>query len=288
MKIPLTTRIRLKDYKSLLTESLPQIGVAFLAAGIARIDWILLGLFSTPEAIAEYSFAYRVYEISPLPLLIIAPILLARFSRFYANKPDRSVNDKKTELSMLVRAEMIAATFIPLLLNVIWTPAIDSLTADKYGAVNWHIFLILSFCVPFGYIINILWSALFAQDRLKLILKITAITFCIILIGDLIFIPIWGGLGAAFVFLVATVVEYINFMRFSELSKIKETWLSLFICMAIAMGSGIASIYFFDDLILRLATALILFIVLLLATRQLRKDDLALMFSFVKKRNINF
>ena len=274
MKIPVNTGFKWNEYKRLLNQSMPQIGVAILAAGISRIDWIFLGLFSSREAIAEYSFAYRVYELSPFPLLIIAPVLLSRFSKLFSVSNPASFDLKKNEITMLIRAEMIVATFIPLVLNIIWTPVIDSITDNKYGAVNEHTFLILSFCVPFGYIINIFWSALFAQNHLRLILKITAITFSVIFIGDLIFIPLWGAIGAAIVYLVATITEYINYMRSSELSKIKETWRSLLSCIAIAAVSGFSAFNFFENTGWQLVWASMTFFLLLIITKQLKKNDI--------------
>jgi O-antigen/teichoic acid export membrane protein len=284
MQIKLTTHIRFSDYVHLLKESLPQIGVAILMAGISRIDWILLGFFSTVSLTAEYSFAYRVYELSPFPLLIIAPILLSRFAKYFATNTEQLLLQKKNKLSLLVRSEMIVATLIPLILNIIWVPFIDSLTGNKYGAVNQSTFLILSCCIPFQYISNLLWSAHFAQNRLKLILRITLITFCVMLAGDLLFIPLYNVKGAALVYLAAIIIEYINYMRSSELSKIRETWQSLLICIIAAAGSGFAAFYIFDNVLFRLAFALPLFSLLLIATRQFRINDIAFVLQSLKKK----
>ena len=283
MKIPLANKIHFTDYTLLLRQSLPQIGSAILMAGITRIDWILLGLFSTASLTAEYSFAYRVYELSPFPLLIIAPILLSRFSKYFASS-NQSLLVKKKELGLLVRTEMIAATLIPLVLNIMWTPVIDLITGNKYGAVNQTTFLILSFCIPFQYITNILWSAHFAQHRLKLIFRITLITFCITLVCDLLFIPLYNVKGAAFVYLAAIIIEYINYMRSSELSAIKETWQSLLICIIAACISGFVSVSFFELVAWRLAIAVPLFFLLLVATGQLRMNDIRYMFLLFNKK----
>jgi O-antigen/teichoic acid export membrane protein len=287
MKVSLTSKVDFRDYKILILESLPQLGSAVLMAGINRVDWILLGLFSTASITAEYSFAYRVYELSPFPLLIIAPIILSRFSRFFAAHSEDSLLKRKKELSLLIRLEMIAATLIPLILNIIWTPLIDGITDSKYGAVNQFTFFILSVCIPFQYIINILWSAHFALNRLKLIFRITIITFCIILIGDLVFIPLYNARGAAIVYLTAIIIEYFNYLRSSKLSGIKETWQSLLICLFAAIGSGLASFYFFEEMFMRLAFALALFFLIVLATRQLRISDIRYVFQPViqGKRN---
>ncbi len=284
MKIPLSAKISFGDYKIFLKESLPQIGAAVLMAGISRLDWILLGFFSTASLTAEYSFAYRVYELSPFPLLVIAPVLISRLARYFTNHSEQSLLQKKKELSLLIRTEMIAATLIPLVLNIIWTPVIDSLTGNKYGAVNQWTFFILSICIPFQYINNIIWSAHFTQNRLKLIFRITLITFCIILTGDLLLIPLYNVKGAALVYLSAVIIEYINYMRSSELSKIRETWQSLFICLTAAGCSGFAAFYFLDDILWRLVFALSLFFILLLATRQLRTNDMIYVLQLVRNK----
>src|SRR5450631_2461706 len=65
----------------LLKESLPQMGVVFFTAIISRFDWILVGLLISSARLAEYSFAYKIFEVSTLPLLIIAPLMIPLFTR---------------------------------------------------------------------------------------------------------------------------------------------------------------------------------------------------------------
>lgn len=273
MNIQLTRRVRLRDYAELLRESLPQIGTAILMAGITRMDWILLGIFSTAAFTAEYSFAYRVYELSPVPLLIIAPVLLSRFSKFFATKKEADLQPNEGTIKALIRVEMLLATFIPLLLNILWIPVLDPLSHEKYGASNALVFLILSFCTPFQYMSNLMWTSLFAQNKLKQVLQVTVITFLIILAGDIVFIPLYGTVGAALVYLTAMVVEYFNYIRFSYLPGIKQSWLPLLLCTATAAATGFAVLYFIDNLPLQLITATGFYLLLALATRQLQKSD---------------
>lgn len=283
MKIPLNYRVRFKDYLLLLKESLPQLGAALLMAGITRIDWILLGIFATTGITAEYSFAYRVYELSPFPLLIIAPVLLSRFSRLLANDQKETFEEKKKEIGLLVRGEMIAATLIPLVLNICWVPLIDYITHNKYGASNKWIFLVLSCCIPFQYISNLLWSYSFAQHQLKQIFRITLVTFCVVVVGDFVMIPVYGAKGAAGVYLAAIIIEYLNYMRSSPLHTIKELWQSLLTCFLAAWLSGFSGFYLLENTFARLAFSIPLFFLLLMATRQLRKSDIAYVLQLVKK-----
>ena len=273
LKISVSSRWSLKDYFSLLNESLPQIGSVFLNACVARFDWILLGILSTTLITAEYSFAYKVFELCPFPMLILAPILLSRFSRYFSIHDEASLSAKKRELGLFIRYLMITATVLPLVLNVAWVPLMDALTANKYGAVNKTTFFLLSLCIPFQYMINLLWTIQFAQNQLQRIFRITAITSAVIITGDLLMIPLLNAKGAAIVYLLATAIEYIIYLRCSVLLKISESWQAMIICIGIALISGFSVEYIDGSLILKLLVAVIIYSILLLITKQVKRND---------------
>lgn len=247
LKTPFTTRWRFPDYKALLRSSLPQVGMVFLNALIARIDWILLGLFSTQVHTAEYSFAYRAYELSPLPLLVLAPFLLNRFAQ--ASPPSAG------RLDGLVRGEMLMATLLPLLLVLAWAPLVDSYTLNKYGQVNALTFLILSGCIPFQYLINVYWTAEFAHNRLHLIFKITALTSLVVLAGDCLLIPRYGGPGAAMAYLVAMILQYVLYSRVSTLEGQESWYKHLLKGIVLAGCSGGLAYWLSSSLLLQLLMA---------------------------------
>lgn len=279
-----TGRWILKDYFSLLNESLPQIGSVFLNACIARIDWILLGIFSGTIITAEYSFAYKVFELCPIPLLILGPILLSRFSKYFSQNTETALLNKKREIGFFIRCEMIAATSIPLLLNIVWSPLIDSITNGKYGTVNKTNFLLLSLCLPFQYMNNLLWTVEFAQNRLKRILKITAVTCIIIVAGDLLMIPLLNARGAAIVYLLATITEYLIYLRISIIGRIKESWHALVFCTASLLLSGFAVNYITDIISLRLLLSAVIYLLLLVVTGQIKRDDLQMIKEWLYKK----
>lgn len=283
----ISLRWRIKDYSALLKESLPQVGAVLMNAAVARLDWILLGLFSSALITADYSFAYRIFEICPVPMLVIGPVLLARFSRYFSTNDETSLLQKKELLAFFIRYAMIAATALSLLLNMVWTPLVDNLTQNKYGASASTIFLLLSFSIPFQYMINLLWTIHFAQNRLKLVFRVTSVTCLVIACGDLLAIPLWNATGAAVVYLIATIVEYILYLRVSVLLKIKESWRSLLICIAIAVLSGGFAILVHDDVVMKLLVAIGLYIVLLLLTGQIKITDRDIIRQWIpgKKKN---
>ena len=273
LKVSISNQWKLSDYYALLNESIPQIGSVFLNACIARFDWILLGFFTTTIITAEYSFAYKMFELCPLPVLILGPVLLSRFSRYFSSHNEDALLEKKKELGFYIRYAMIAATFIPLVLNLAWTPMIDMLTNNKYGAVNKNTFLLLSFCIPFQYMINLFWTIHFAQNRLKLIFRITAVTSIVIITGDLLMIPVFNAKGAAIVYLLATIVEYIIYLRSSIMIKMKDSWESLLICLGIALVSGFFAEYMSNHLFLKLILASGIYISLVVITGQVKRND---------------
>ncbi len=261
-------------YADLIKESLPQLGSVIFNSAVARFDWILLGLMASSQAIAEYSFAYKVFELSTLPLLILAPLLLPRFTRFF-NSPLQEPNDKTNELFVLLRIEMISAAFIILVLNILWVPVIDGLTNHKYGAVNRYNILLLSACMPFLFLNNFIWTIHFALGRLTFIFRIISITFIINVVGDLILIPFYSGLGAAIAFFSAIIIQTFIYMKNTRIKSIpiEKAWHPLISCTLIALVAGILSKWIFSNTWLQLYCCLAIFTLLISVTRQFRISD---------------
>ena len=262
------------EYGRLIKSSLPQVGVVFLQAGIARIDWILMGLLSTPAHTAEYTFAYRAFEFAPLPLLVLAPLLLNKMAR---EERGVSTTTSIVFLDRLVRLELLLATLPTLWLVLSWTPMVDLFTASKYGAANAGTFLILSCCIPLQYINNLYWSQEFARNRLSLILSVTAVTAAVVLAGDVILIPHFAGAGAATAYLAAMLVQYILYTRESDLQKKWEWGGRLLLSIAISICSGLTVLRIADSLVLQLLLGTILYFLLCRVTGLLRTKETVLL-----------
>jgi O-antigen/teichoic acid export membrane protein len=271
-----------KAYRNLILESLPQLGSVIFNAALARFDWILLGLISTSVILAEYSFAYKVFEISTLPLLALGPLLLPKFTRLFpgnatdllsegAVPPDLLTVDK--DLLVLLRVEMIIASFIALLLNMLWEPFIDRMTGGKYGGVNIGNILILSSCMPFLYLNNFLWALNFARGRLKAVFFISMIAFLVNLSGDIVLIPLYQGFGAAIAYAAAMIVQTILYTGITGRAAFYKAWTPLLCCAGSAVLSGLLARHFFPGVYVRTAISILVYFVLLLAARQLRPAD---------------
>lgn len=260
-------------YLKLLKEALPQAGVVIFTSSMARFDWIFLGIFASNIALAEYSFAFKIFEVATLPLLVIAPVLIPRFTRLFYTDSDVDTNEKKDALFVLLRFEIIIACFVTLVLNILWVPVINFITHGKYGIVNRYTILILSSGMPFIYVNNFLWTLNFVQNRLKMIFYIFLITFLFNIIGDIVLIPFYGGKGAAVAYLLAVVVQYFLFWAKTDFQEnAANKWL-LSLCPFAAFATGCLSILTFDTNWPVWLMSLCCFFLLLFISRLLRKND---------------
>ena len=272
LKFPVKYQWNKKNYIDLVKESLPQLGVSVFSIAIARMDWILLGLLSSNIILANYSFAYKVFEAASLPLLIIAPVLITRFSKIFQNGGEIT-NVQKNKLLVLLRFEIIVACLIALILNVLWIPVIDFITDNKYGTPNKYIILILSAGIPVLYFNNFLWTISFASGNLKKIFYISLICFIINLIATVVLIPFINGEGAAAAYLFTLFIQAILFYRHSGFYKFGKSIFSFILPLVYAMGGGILANWWFSNTWLILVIAVLIYFACLFLTRQIQRKD---------------
>ncbi|WP_183564806.1 oligosaccharide flippase family protein [Mucilaginibacter sp. SP1R1] len=266
--IPIFPRWDKIAYIQLLKQSLPQVGVVLITSALARFDWLFIGFMVSASKLAEYSFAYKVFEISTLPLMAIAPLLIPRFTKLFKNSDYVGHN-----LKLIIRAEMIIAAFTVLLLNMCWNPIIDLITKGKYGMVNTTTIFILSLCLPLLYLNNFLWTIFFVQNRLKMILYVFMVTLGVNVIGDLILIPIFKNEGAAVAYLASCIIQAILFISQNKMPVLKGALFTLVKCTFCALAGAFAAKMLFNNPWLTLGTSVTFFFVMLALTMQIRRDD---------------
>jgi len=218
---------RKMEYKYFILESLPQLGVVLFDSALARIDWILLGIIGTSTLgltaaamTAEYSFVYKVFEVSKLPLLIIAPVLLTRFAKLLGE--DKQLTERhQEEISVLFRLENFILLLMPLFFISVWSPLIDTFTDGKYGQVNEAKYWVLALCIPMHGLINFLWTSAFVQGQLKRIMFITISASLVNLLANLFLIPLYGGMGAALAFLGSTAIQLGLYLFFTGTAALR-------------------------------------------------------------------
>lgn len=273
IKVPVTLKWNKQGYYRLVNEAVPQFGVSVISSLLARFDWIFLGLMASNIILADYSFAYKVFEMATLPMLIIAPVLIPRFTKLFHPSATKLPSEKKNDLFILLRFEMIIASLTALLLNVLWVPVIDMMTQNKYGAVNKQTIFILSVSMPFLYFNNFLWTINFATGRLKMIFYIFLTCLLFNLSGNFILIPFLKAEGAAIAYLIAIIIQSILFLHFSKIDRLKQNSYPLFLCPFFALVSGSLAFILFTQTWMILATALIMYFLFLMFSKQIRFND---------------
>ena len=244
--------------------------MVLITSALARFDWIFIGVLVSAVKLAEYSFAYKVFEISSLPLLAIAPLLIPRFTKIFGQ-----ASVPANELKLLARTELIIAAFTVLVLNVCWSPVIDGITSGKYGLINVKTIFILSLCLPFIYLNNFFWTIYFAQGQLKMILRSFIITFTVNVVGDILLIPFFKNEGAAFAYLAACIVQTIYYLKKNRIPELKTVWQPLVISISCAVLCGVISKMAFQNNWLVLISSTGLYALLLISTKQIRMADVS-------------
>ncbi len=280
LKVPVILKIKKRFYLQIIRESIPQAGVVVFTSAIARFDWIFLGILATNIAVAEYSFAYKVFEVASLPLLIIAPVLVPRFTKAFQHSTSVSRKQIEENLVNLIRVEMIISYLTVLVLNILWVPVINFITHGKYGFSDRHIIFILSLSLPLLYLNNLFWTISFVNGKYKPVFKVFLITFLITISLDVILIPFLQGNGAAIAYLVALVCQFILFMKqTANFVNIKQAITPIIVCPLASLISGILATQLSDNTLIILLMAVLFFVCLLIISKQIIIKD----FYFVKR-----
>jgi O-antigen/teichoic acid export membrane protein len=222
-----------------MRESLPLAGVVLFSTAMARFDWIFIGLFVSAAKLAEYSFAYKGFEVASLPLQALAPLLLPAFARRLGAAPAApapaatpaapaaapAAHDPR--LQRLLTIELCTAWGIFLLMNLLWSPWVDALTQGRYGHVNARTVFWLSLVLPVYFMNNFLWTIHFALGRLTWIFKAFVVGFVLNVAGDIILIPLYGNEGAAVAYLLAMLVQTLLYHKGIREVSLTRAWVTL-------------------------------------------------------------
>jgi O-antigen/teichoic acid export membrane protein len=258
LETPLFLDLNLQKYKKLFEEALPQLATVILSAVIARMDWILIGIFLSALKLGEYSFAYKAFEVSTFPLLIVAPILIPLFSKiFKAKLPDPA---KLVQLKILLSVELAIASLTAIILAIVWVPVVDFISDGKYGAVNQKTIFFLSLCIPFLYFNNFMWTVNFTMSKLKMIMYVFVATFIINAVADLVLIPLLENEGAAIAYFLALIAQSMYFLRRTKIIGFDGLTSILFGFPSCALVSGMIATFFFNNILLVLITSIGIYI----------------------------
>lgn len=196
-----------KRYKRLVHESLPQYLSVLFDMALARADWILVGALASTAAVAEYSFAYRAFEMERLPTVMATTLLLPLASRAlgHSGVPGK---DTLPVFPVLLVAIPALMGWLATVGAFLWEPVVGGLLGSEYGSASRVPFTWLSLALPFQFAINLLWIQLFAARHYRVVARNTAITAVTNIGLSCLLIPFFGASGSAVSFLIAAFVQF--------------------------------------------------------------------------------
>lgn len=276
-------RFKFIAYIKLIKESSAQYLAVLFDSSLSRIDWILLLFLSTEVATADYALAYRAYEISRLPIVIVAPIILNIFSRMLANGGNKLDDDKKLLVRNLFTVQIFAAMLIPLILNILWSPALDAFFHGKYGSVNNVEFVLLSICIPLQFVINLFWTLCFAARKYRKVTTVIILTASLNVVLNLILIPLYDGKGAAIAYLATTIFQVVLYYGTVRKYIIKIPLNVLILFMVLGAGAFYIATHIPVNAVLQVLIAVAIYIFAVLLTRKVRKEHFQTLQLYLKK-----
>ncbi|HYD21633.1 MAG TPA: oligosaccharide flippase family protein [Flavipsychrobacter sp.] len=281
-KFDLNFTFKFSAYKKLIKESSAQYMAVLFDSSLSRMDWILLGLISAQMALADYSFAYRAYEMMRLPIMIVGPVILPRFARMLSSGAHVSF-DKRHEIQQLLKMETVFAGLLILVLNLLWVPVVDSFTDGKYGASNQVIFMLLSVCLPLHFATNLFWTLIFSAKKYRYITIATVITASSNIILNLALIPFLGGIGAAIAYAASTLIQTLIYCYVARRKVMRCNLYPLLIVTGITCLSYFAAVMLTGNLLLRIAIAVVVFVPLIAILKQLGKEHVSILKSYMQR-----
>lgn len=198
----LTLKIRdVNFWKEFLKESWPMGVYMILFSGYDRaVDSALIKQFIGVEQLAFYALAYKIYGN------LIQP------AYFLVNSIFPLMSDKKTNKKSLFWKSsglMVAGILLIFPLIFVLAPWIINVLAGANFGPSVMILRILLVAMVFAYISHMVGFTVIARGGQKQILKIGIVSLIINIVGNLIFIPSFGIIGAAWITVVTEAVASI-------------------------------------------------------------------------------
>ncbi|RYD52863.1 MAG: hypothetical protein EOP52_01575 [Sphingobacteriales bacterium] len=193
-------------YRLLLKEAVPQYLAVVFDVLLSRVDWILIGVLATTTALADYSFAYRAYEVERLPVTLMSSLLLPIVVRNQTNEqPSPALQTTYRSLLLLVPLLMSGVSWMVVLF---WKPVVGGMLNSEFGNSSYLLIGILNLSLVFQFAINQLWIQAFAARKYVLITRITLFTALLNLLCNLVLIPRLNASGAAWSIVISTIFQF--------------------------------------------------------------------------------
>lgn len=259
----------LEFWKSTIKEALPLSITSLFAVLVFRVDSVMLSVMSGMEAVGFYSAAYRLMEALIFFPQVYTTAIFPVFSKLYVS----SINPLKgayiksfkyltiLSLPIAVGITLLAEPIILLLFKPEYIPSILALQ-------------IVVWVLPFIFVNYIQGSLLTAMNRQVTYLKITAASLVLNVGMNLVLIPLYSYLGAAFVTVITEIFSVaLGFYVLSKLlAKVKVheiIFKPAIACLVMALFILLVQ----TNLFLEIAISAVIYFVVLIALKGFTPED---------------
>jgi len=245
-----------KFAKEILRISIP-LGIVFILEGLYfKLDTLMLYPIKGPEAVGIYSVAYKVLEV------------VAFFGAYFASslKPaiSREIMKNRAGVGSIISNAIPIMIYISLpitIICVLFSREIILLVSNQSFADGSYAQNVLAFTLPFIYLNVLVGEVLIANDNRKLLLKISGAILLFNFVFNLITIPRFSYMGAAWGTLISEIILFLVFYYSArKIVELKLDWTKIFYIILIS-----AMTFIFGMLIKQLDVNFIILILVILA-----------------------
>ncbi len=235
-----------------------------------RTDIILLSLFRSPEEVGIYGASYKVVDVlSTIPFMIsglLLPLLAEFWKKQDPQKFKELIQHGFDALSLIALPLVVGTYFV--------AHDVMALVAGESFRVSGDILRLLIVAIAFIFLNSIFAHAIVALNKQKASIPAYGITALLGILGYIIFIPLYGGIGAAVVTIVTegiiALLIYLLYKKHSGLSLSFKKWIS-FVPSSAGMGL-VLWLTASSHVILQVIFAVIAYFILLLVTKGISRS----------------
>jgi len=277
----ITFNFDLKKSYYLLLQSLPLAFALLFSSIYFKVDTFMLGLYRIPEEVGWYGAVYRILEITIIIPQAFTIVLFPIFSRLYVD----SIGKLQETYKRIVKIMFVASLPVALIITSLAKPILTLFGEDFIMGTPILKILIWAVCLIF---VNFILLTLLTSIGLQ---KINALSngLCVLIniALNLIFIPLWGGIGAAITTIITECCVFGICYRYVSVNLGKLDIHACFIKPIVGLFFGGLIIYFFrGNLFIGITLSFVLYLIILLVSDAINKEDIAVLkHLFESKKN---
>ncbi|MGB2869683.1 MAG: flippase [Bacteroidota bacterium] len=206
------------EVMSFLRSSIP-LGLASVFVAIStNADTVILGFTRTANEVGFYSAAYKIILFVAGFQVLFSQATLAFFSNLKQKNPGRLKSLVGNMLPALFEGSLVLALFLFFFAQQICGILFGQLYGESAAALR-----VLSFVIPLLFSESVAIQLLLAADRQKTYMTVTGIGGLLNIAANILVIPLYGIVGAAFVTLVSESLV-LTLLLWSSRSILGDTW----------------------------------------------------------------